>query len=408
MSIPQNILIKDYNYLLPKNKIAEYPLKERDQSKLLICRNGNISEDIFKNIHQHIPAGSLMIFNETKVIPARMIFQKKTGGRIEIFCLEPANSIDFQLSFAQKKKSTWECMVGNSSKWKNEVLEQKFKYKGIQYLLFAERIQKNETHSIVCFYWLPDDLTFAEVLECIGNIPLPPYIERAAEASDKERYQTVFALEEGSVAAPTAGLHFSKEVFENLKKNNIKSQYVVLHIGAGTFKPVKEENIVRHEMHTEHMIIQKETILQLLNTLQKEKIIAVGTTATRTLESLFWFGVKLITEKNADCEFNIEQWDPYKYTEKLGVSAKDSLHAVLEYMKKKNIDSLNGSTQLMITPEYQYRIIDGLVTNFHQPKSTLLLLIAAFLGDSWEQVYDYALENNFRFLSYGDCCLFLK
>lgn len=401
----KKISIKDFDYNLPLEKIAQYPAKERDKSKLVILKDNNIIQDNFYNISHYLPADSLMLFNNTKVIQARMAFKKDTGARIEIFCLEPVSPTqEIQLAFQQKSNCVWKCFIGNSKKWKDNILKKTIIYNSEQHILTAKRIEKQGNSSLVEFRWEPADLNFFNILEIAGYVPLPPYINREAEKSDKERYQTVYARHNGSVAAPTAGLHFSDKELSEIKDKGIKTDTVILHVGAGTFKPVSTEKIIDHEMHTEHIILNKNTIESILNK-DYEKLIAVGTTTVRTIESLYWFGVKIIVD-NAE-EFNIKQWEPYQKKYNTGISTEESLKAVLKFMSEKNIDVLSGITQLIIMPGYKFRITNGIVTNFHQPKSTLLLLIAAFIGDDWKKVYNFALNNNFRFLSYGDSCLFL-
>lgn len=404
----KNITISEYDYSLPPERIAQFPLAERDKSKLLYYKNGNIKEEVFENIADFLPEKCLLIFNETKVIQARLIFQKETGARIEIFCLEPVEpSSEIQLAFQQRSYSVWKCFIGNSKRWKKGQLQKSFEFNNKKCLLTAERKEQEQSVSLVEFKWEPADLTFSEILELSGLVPLPPYLNRKAVESDKFRYQTVYAKNNGSVAAPTAGFHFTDKVFKKLISKNIQFDKLTLHVGAGTFKPVIAETIQQHEMHYEKMLVKKSTIKKLLENNEK-KIISVGTTTTRTLESLYWFGIKLIVENSPLVEFTIRQWDPYLEKYNKHISTRDSLLAVLNYMNNSGIEILTGFTQLMIVPGYDFKIIDGIITNFHQPKSTLLLLIAAFIGDDWKKAYDFALANNFRFLSYGDSCLFLK
>jgi len=404
----KNITISEYDYYLPPERIAQFPLAERDKSKLLYYKNGKIKEDIFENIADLLPEENLLIFNETKVIQARLIFQKETGAKIEIFCLEPVEpEKEIQLAFQQRSYSVWKSFIGNSKRWKKGQLQKSFEFNNKKYILTAERKEKEQSVSLVEFKWEPADLTFSKVLELSGLVPLPPYLNRDAVDSDKFRYQTVYAKNNGSVAAPTAGFHFTDKVFKKLKNKNIRFDKLTLHVGAGTFKPVIAETIQQHEMHYEKMLVKKSTIKKLLEN-NKNNIISVGTTTTRTLESLYWFGVKLIVENSLLVEFNIRQWDPYLEKYNKHISTRDSLLAVLNYMNNSDIEILTGSTQLMIVPCYDFKIINGIITNFHQPKSTLLLLIAAFIGNDWRTAYDFALGNDFRFLSYGDSCLFLK
>jgi len=402
------IKISEFDYNLPQERIAQFPLSERDKSKLLIYNDKEISEDVFENITCYLPESSLLIYNETKVIQARLIFEKESGAYIEIFCLEPVSPTkEIQLAFQQTGKVVWKCLVGNSKKWKTGKLAKDFEYEGTKIRLTVDRLDQFQDYSLVEFSWKPQDLTFSEVLTEAGIIPLPPYMKRNSEDSDKHRYQTIYANSEGSVAAPTAGLHFTNEVLQSLKKKKIAIEKVTLHVGAGTFKPVSVDEIGRHEMHTEKIVVRRSTIQQLLKKLNIQ-IILVGTTTTRTIESLYWFGVQLIVDGGDPKFIDIRQWDPYNPKYNIGISTKDSLEKVLQLMDQNKIDELNGQTQLMIVPGYQYRIPDVLITNFHMPKSTLLLLVSAFIGDDWENAYDYALNNDFRFLSYGDSCLFFK
>ena len=404
-NIPK-INIEEFNYDLPKERIAQFPLEKRDGSKLVIYKDGLISESTFKNIPEFLPENSLMIYNETKVVQARLLFKKETGAKIEIFCLEPIEPThEIQQAFEQHSGVVWKCLVGNSKKWKNGKLNKHFSNKGKEALLTAERIEQHQSYSLIRFDWKPESLTFSDILIQSGIIPLPPYMDRKTVDSDKYRYQTVYANSEGSVAAPTAGLHFTDEVFENLKKKNISLEEVTLHVGAGTFKPVSTSDVREHEMHVEQVFIKKTLIQSILSSLDKN-IIVVGTTTTRTIESLYWFGVKLIVDKAEHESIEIKQWDPYQPQYNIGISVNQSLEAVLSLMDKKNMEVISGKTQLIIIPGYKYKIPTILITNFHMPQSTLLLLVSAFIGDKWKEVYDYALNHDFRFLSYGDSCLF--
>ena len=399
---PKNISISDYTYQLPNEKIANFPLPERDASKLLIYKNGQIHQDQYKNIAAYLPANSLLVFNNTKVIQARILFQKVTGGIIEIFCIEPYEAVSEFSSVMSKTKSVrWKCMIGGASKWKEGPLKKQLKNSAA--VLMATLIEKLSDAYVVELSWQPEELSFAEILDQTGDMPLPPYIKRKAEPSDKERYQTIYAKHEGSVAAPTAGLHFTENIFASFDKKNINKINVTLHVGAGTFKPVKAALMEGHEMHAEWIDVQASSIQQLLETIPNP-IIAVGTTSIRTIESLYWMGIKAI--KNPACnleELVIHQWDVYEAplfeTE---ISATVALKALLIWMKKNNIDRILCSTQILISPGYRYRIATAIITNFHQPQSTLLLLVAAAVGNNWKMIYHFALENNFRFLSYGD------
>ena len=411
----QNISIEDYNYPLPDERIAKYPLGERDASKLLVLKNGEITSSHFKNIDDFLPKDSLLIFNETKVVRARLQFTKESGASIEIFCLEPiTGNGDYQLAFSSASPSRWRCLVGNSRRWKSDKLtmavevtktprHQDTKTKAT---LYAERVEKNDNYSVIEFSWEPSELSFAEILEAAGEIPLPPYLHREAEASDRERYQTVFAKHEGSVAAPTAGLHFTNELIDKLKSEGIAFEEVTLHVGAGTFRPVSSETIGEHEMHSETIVVRKSCIENLIKNCDKT-IIPVGTTSMRTIESLYWIGLMLIEEGLEERNLHLNQWFPYKERESLP-SAEESLSTILKYMEKHQMNVFHASTALMIAPSCKINIAKALITNFHQPKSTLLLLVSALIGDKWKKAYQYALNNDFRFLSYGDSCLFLN
>ncbi|MCK5847315.1 MAG: S-adenosylmethionine:tRNA ribosyltransferase-isomerase [Bacteroidales bacterium] len=403
---PKNIQISDYNYPLDDSKIAQHPVSQRDKSKLLISNSGVITESIFENISQFLPHNSLIVYNDTKVIRARMQFRKPTGAKIEIFILEPLQpTTEIQNSFAVKGQCEWKCLVGNAKKWKEGDLSLKMQYLGEEFTVYATKGEVIGNSYRINFKWAPEHLTFSDVLIATGSIPLPPYMKRDTEKEDVERYQTIYAKHQGSVAAPTAGLHFTNEVEDSLSKNGIKKNYVSLHVGAGTFKPVSSEKIEGHEMHTEQVVINRQLIQDILN-YKGKKIIAVGTTTTRSLESIYWYGVLLLQDSAA--KFHVKQWDPYDNKFAETVSVDQSLLAVLKYMDNNGIGELHGDTQIIIAPSYNYKIVDILITNFHQPKSTLLLLVSAFYGEEWRKSYDYALKNNFRFLSYGDSCLFFK
>jgi S-adenosylmethionine:tRNA ribosyltransferase-isomerase len=401
MTDPGTLSIKDFTYLLPEERIVKYPSAERDASKLLIYKEGNIAEDLYKNIDVHIPKDSLLVFNDTKVVEARLLFQKSTGGVIEIFCLEPHEQYpDITTAMMQHEKVQWHCLIGGASKWKHgQILEKKAIYNSNELILNVRYIKKTGDSFIVELYWNDLSISFAEVLHLFGAIPLPPYIKREVEASDTERYQTVYAHYEGSVAAPTAGLHFTDAIFKKLKEKNIDKDFITLHVGAGTFKPVKSEVMKEHEMHAEHFTVSKTIIQNLIDHLDKN-IIAVGTTSLRTLESLYWLGAKLSTVDSLQ-SMEITQWEVYDYKEK-NIPPKEALENLISWMAEKGLNTLTAKTQIIIAPGYQFQIVNGLITNFHQPQSTLLLLISAFIGNNWRKVYDYALEKNFRFLSYGD------
>jgi S-adenosylmethionine:tRNA ribosyltransferase-isomerase len=401
MTDPKTLSIKDFTYSLPEDRIAKYPLAERDASKLLIYNEEKIEEDLYRNIAVHIPSDALLVFNDTKVVEARLLFQKPTGGVVEIFCLEPHEQYkDITTAMLQHEKVLWYCLIGGASKWKHgQVLEKKITFNSNELILNTRYIEKEIDSFLVELSWNDLSLSFAEVLHLFGAIPLPPYIKRVAEFSDTERYQTVYAHYEGSVAAPTAGLHFTETVFKKLKEKNIQKDFVTLHVGAGTFKPVKTEVMKDHEMHAEYFTVSRSLIQNLITHLDKN-IVAVGTTSLRTLESLYWLGVKQSTV-NSQQPMEITQWEVYDHKEKM-ISTKEALENLIKWMTEKTIDNLTGRTQIIIAPGYQFKIVNGLITNFHQPQSTLLLLVAAFIGKNWKEVYDYALKNNFRFLSYGD------
>lgn len=399
---PKNIPILDFSYDLPVKRIALYPLAERDTSKLLVYNKGLIQEDIYRNLHQYLPENSLLIFNNTKVIKARIIFTKPSGSVIEIFLLEPFEA-DHTAALSATKKTTWKCMIGGVSKWKENILQLRI----MNYELRIVKKEKLADAIIVEFDW-DGGISFAEVLEYAGDIPLPPYIKRKTEKEDTERYQTIYARDEGSVAAPTAGLHFTKEIFNSLAEKNIQTGFVTLHVGAGTFKPVKATIMQDHEMHAEWIDVNIEMIENLITQLNKT-IIAVGTTSLRTLESLYWMGVKASLQPAIE-QLNIDQWEVYEtplYDSRL--SAEESLSSLLNWLKKNNRQNLFTQTKLLIAPGYNFKIANAIITNFHQPRSTLLLLVAAAIDDGkpagqagWRKVYDHAMQNDFRFLSYGD------
>lgn len=405
---PKQLTIADFNYHLPPERIAAYPLAERDSSRLLIYKNGQISEDIYRNIDQYVPAKSAVIFNNTKVIEARVLFKKPTGAVVEIFCLDP-DPVHGDVHSALNTQSSvaWKCLIGGASKWKaGQVLEKKLQANGVDITLQAKYLHKAGQRFAIHFSWIPATLSFADILHAAGAIPLPPYIKRKPEESDKERYQTVFAEADGSVAAPTAGLHFTDAVIQKLKAKNIVLHPVTLHVGAGTFQPVKSDTMEGHHMHSEYVYIQADTIEILLAFLGKG-ITAIGTTSLRTLETIYWLGVKTLLYPDAPLkDIQIQQWDPYDLSASVGV--KGALTALLRRMMNENLATFITQTSLLIAPGYAFRIVDILITNFHQPRSTLLLLVAAFVGRDWQKIYDYALEKDFRFLSYGDGCVLFR
>ena len=402
MNQVKDISIEAYDYPLPEERIAKYPLPERDSSKLLVLKNNEIRESQFKHIGDFLPQGTLLVFNETKVIRARLQFHKATGSRIEVFCLEPEQ--DYQVAFSAASPVRWKCLIGNAKRWKEGGLAMELKVNDEAVTLYAERLMQNDQYAEIEFSWTPENLPFAAVLEAAGEIPLPPYLHRDAEPDDRDRYQTVFARYDGSVAAPTAGLHFTQPLIAALREQGFDFDEVTLHVGAGTFRPVATETIGEHAMHSETIVVRKSLIQNLINQIGRP-IIPVGTTSTRTLESLYWIGVMLKEQGLELRPLHVEQWFPYEGHAPL--SAAEALQTVLDYLDKHGLTRLEASTALMIAPSYKMRVITGLITNFHQPKSTLLLLVSALIGDRWKECYRFALEHGFRFLSYGDSCLFL-
>jgi len=402
--VVKEISIDEYDYPLSEDRIAKYPLKQRDKAKLLYWDGKQIKDRVFADLPSLLSKDTLLIFNDTKVVYARLLFKKTTGSTIEIFCLEPLCPNSFQLSFSQNEKTTWKCLVGNNKKWKEGILSQTKQIDGKDVTLTAQRKEPINECWVIEFAW-DKGFSFAEIMQEFGIIPLPPYLKRKSEEEDKIDYQTIYAHYDGSVAAPTAGLHFTDTTFKDLSAKNIRISFVTLHVGAGTFKPVTEKTIGEHQMHTERIIIPFSTIEDLLSYIDKE-IICVGTTSVRTIESLYWYGVKLIESNQKDNNFSIEQWYPYKQHQ--DISIKESLESIRKWMLSNNLDYLNGQTELIIAPSYNYRIVKGMVTNFHQPKSTLLLLVSAMVGEKWKEIYQHALRNDYRFLSYGDACLFRK
>jgi S-adenosylmethionine:tRNA ribosyltransferase-isomerase len=399
--IPQQISIDDYNYDLPDVRIALHPLAQRDSSKLLVYKNGKIEASTFFRIDEYFPAETLLIFNNTKVINARIKFTKITGALIEIFCLEPYGNItEYTTVMNATTVVQWKCLVGGAAKWKDEILEKEITIGSNKVILFAKKVEKITEAFIIEFSWQPSSFSFAEIIEAAGKVPLPPYIKRDTDNEDTSRYQTIFAEHSGSVAAPTAGLHFSENIFEKLAAKNINKAFVTLHVGAGTFKPVKAATMAEHEMHAEYIDVDIATIENIKNNIGK--VAAIGTTSLRTIESLYWFGIKVFNDKNTK-ELSLLQWDVY--SDKLvnsTLSANDALEALLTWMKNNNKERIFTQTQILIAPSYTFKIANMLITNFHQPKSTLLLLVAAAIGNNWKKMYDYALQNDFRFLSYGD------
>ncbi|MFV0420087.1 MAG: tRNA preQ1(34) S-adenosylmethionine ribosyltransferase-isomerase QueA [Dysgonomonas sp.] len=404
ISNPKNIRIEDYNYDLPDSRIAKYPLPERDSSKLLVYKNGEIEDAGFKDLKDYLPENSLLIFNNTKVIQARLHFQKATGAQIEIFCLEPHSPNDYLLNFQQTQRCSWVCLIGNLKKWKEGDLTKDIEIKGQHIIITARRIQQAGDSHVIVFEWNKSEYTFSELLEAIGELPIPPYLNRDTEENDKQTYQTVYSKIDGSVAAPTAGLHFTEDVLDSLKKKGIETTEVTLHVGAGTFRPVKSEQIKDHIMHSEFISVRKDVIEQILK--YEGAILAVGTTSVRTLESLYYIGLKLSDKASAD--LNVSQWEAYEASgDKLSV--KDSLSNILAYLDALGLDTLVAHTQIIIAPGYEFKIVKGIVTNFHQPQSTLLLLVSAFVGNrDWIKIYKHAIDGGYRFLSYGDSSLLLN
>lgn len=405
---PRQLKIKDFDYPLPDERIAKYPLTERDQSKLLTRKtDGTIGEDLFINLPNYLPAGALMVFNNTKVIQARLHFHKSTGALIEVFCLEPHTPLDYQQSFATCGTVTWTCMIGNLKKWKEGVLERPITVGGNSLILRAERLGMSGTGHEVRFSWDNPTVSWAEVLDSIGELPIPPYLNRETEDTDLKNYQTVYSKIKGSVAAPTAGLHFTERVLQALDRHGIERNELTLHVGAGTFKPVKSEEIAGHQMHAEWIAVPLNSIERLLA--HGAQCIAVGTTSVRTLESLYYIGVRIRQCRDANREPNeddlhVPQWLPYDYAKNCErpLTPREALEAVRDYLRDNQLEVLHTATQIIIAPGYEYKIVKTIVTNFHQPQSTLLLLVSAFVGGQWRPIYDYALEHGFRFLSYGD------
>ena len=394
------INIDDFNYELPVEKIAQFPLEKRDHSKLFFLKNGKPENDFFYNIKNHLSQKSLLVFNDTKVIHARLLFKKDTGSTIEIFCLEPFD-MEQQQAFQQKGNCRWKCLVGNNKRWKSG----KIKIEINDVVLFAEKINQEGEDFIIEFSWQPSNIFFSEILEIFGRIPLPPYINRNADEVDNLRYQTMFAKYDGSVAAPTAGLHFTENVLKEISNAGIKTQTLTLHVGAGTFKPVTTKFIDEHKMHEEHFSVSRHLLESLIKQLkEKNSIIPVGTTSLRTLESIYWLGVKKILK--LENHFFLDQWEVYELKNNK-ISAEESISALIDVISYSDKLIFNGCTRMIIIPGYEFKIANGIITNFHQPRSTLLLLIAAMIGDKWKEAYKYAIENDFRFLSYGDCCVFI-
>ena len=397
----RHIDINDFNYPLPDERIAKFPLAERSSSKLLIYDNGNISESHFRNVAEYLPEGAMLVFNNTRVVRARIVMHKASGARIEVFCLEPHNPADYERAFAIKGESEWSCIVGNLKKWKEGEIGIDFEYNGEPHTLRAEIVERGTREHIVRFRWSAD-CSFGQLLETLGRIPIPPYLNRESEDIDNTRYQTVYARFEGSVAAPTAGLHFTPELIAEMREQGFSFEEVTLHVGAGTFLPVKDENAVQHNMHTEHFVITRQTLQNILH--NAGRIVAVGTTSVRTMESLAALAWRIKCTGTPNVEQVVGQWELYDIPAEF--LCKDVAEVLLNYMTDNGLEQLKAATQIMITPlGYHFRIVNYIITNFHQPKSTLLLLVSAYVGDNWKRIYDYALANDFRFLSYGDSSL---
>ena len=395
---PEDVYIKDFNYELPAERIATHPLPQRDASKLLVYREGRIRDEHFSHLADELPSDAVLVINDTRVIEARLLFRKTTGGVIEIFCLEPEGS-SIETALGRTNTVRWQCLIGGASKWKKgQVLEKDIVVNGQPVRLTAHYIEKGDGYFIIEFNWTPEGCTFAGILHEAGAIPLPPYMHREVTMEDSERYQTVFAKHEGSVAAPTASLHFTPGVFETLEQKNIRPVRITLHVGAGTFQPVKTEKVSAHHMHQESFMVSQDAVKSFL---EAATLIVAGTTSLRTIESLYWMGVKLLKEAAAD--WKLEQWEAYTLDQKYpGVTARESLETVLLWMKENKQEVIHCSTSLIIVPGYSFHLPHALITNFHQPQSTLLLLVAAFIGPDWKKVYDHALDHGYRFLSYGD------
>ena len=404
MEDTKHIKISDFNYPLPDERIAKFPLAERDHSKLLIYKHGTVSEDIFTSLPDYLERGEMMVFNNTKVIQARLHFQKETGALIEVFCLEPAAPNDYALNFQQTGHCSWLCMIGNLKKWKEGTLSRTVEAGGRQVVFTATRKEACGTSHWVDFTWNDAELTFADLLEAVGELPIPPYLNRKSEESDKRTYQTVYSKIKGSVAAPTAGLHFTERVLKALDENGVDREELTLHVGAGTFKPVKSTEIEGHEMHTEYVSVKRSTLVKLLA--HQCQAIAVGTTSVRTLESLYYLAEIVCANPDAEqVDLHVSQWIPYEKEHLM--TTEEGIRALLDYMDRHGLETLHASTQIIIAPGYDYRIVKKMVTNFHQPQSTLLLLVSAFVHGDWKAIYDYALAHDFRFLSYGDSSLLI-
>ena len=397
----RHININDFNYNLPDERIAKFPLAERSSSKLLVYDNGTITESHFRNVAEYLPEGAMLVFNNTRVVRARIVMHKDSGARIEVFCLEPHNPADYERAFAIKGVSEWSCIVGNLKKWKEGQIGINFEYAGEQHTLRAEIVERGTREHIVRFHWSAD-ISFGQLLEILGRIPIPPYLNRESEDIDNTRYQTVYARFEGSVAAPTAGLHFTPELIDSMRSSGFMFEEVTLHVGAGTFLPVKDDDAAQHAMHTEHFSVTRSAVENLLAKIGN--IVAVGTTSVRTLESLSALAWRIKCSGTPDTERTVGQWELYDIPAEF--DGREALQTLLNYMHTNGIERMKAATQIMITPlGYRFRVVNYIITNFHQPKSTLLLLVSAYVGGNWTKIYDYALSHDFRFLSYGDSSL---
>ena len=401
MTDPGKIATGAFDYHLPEENIPRYPRSEREESNLLVYNRGSLKHDVFRNLSHYVPEGHHMVYNNARVVYARLMFRKDTGAEIEIFCLEPQKPADYEKAFQQKEQTEWQCLVGNLKKWKGHSLIQSLTIKEQRVTLRARQLSRNEQYVVVHFSWDNPHVSFGQILDDAGKVPIPPYLKRESEPIDKTRYQTVYSKIRGSVAAPTAGLHFTEDVFRSLEEKNITSSEVTLHVGAGTFRPVTAETAEQHDMHTEHFSVSRDAIEQL--TENQPHLLAVGTTTLRTLESLYWLGVKLSGQEPGDGKITLEQWE---YRELRGdMPVGEALDHIRQYMVVHDLDHFEASTRIMIVPGYPFKLTGGLITNFHQPQSTLLMLVAAFVGSDWKKIYQHALNQDFRFLSYGDSSL---
>ncbi len=404
MISPKTIKMSDFSYTLPEERIAKFPVPSRDGSKLLVYNKGEIFESVFSSIASFLPQNELMVFNNTKVIQARIHFKKETGAQVEVFLIEPEIPRDYERMFQKKKSCSWLCMIGNLKRWHEEKLQRSFFLNEKKVTLSVKKGEAVGSLYSVDFFWDEEDITFTDVLENVGELPIPPYLNRETQEQDKITYQTIYSKIMGSVAAPTAGLHFTSKVLLDIKERGIESTELTLHVGAGTFRPVKSETISSHDMHTEYFSVSKECLEKLIA--YKASAIAVGTTTVRTLESLYYIGLKLEEDPEISLSnIHVDQWEPYKEQKK--ISPLRAIENILNYLSRIKQDFLHASTQIIIVPGYEYKIVKKLITNFHQPQSTLLLLVSAFVGDDWKRIYDFALKNDFRFLSYGDSSLLI-